>query len=260
MTQLGMVHFVTARAGFRRRLAASRAERLGRPIRGDEFDDHGMLVEVDGPPAPPMAFHLVYSDARNQLSGRCVTLQSIKEEIADLRLWAYCHMRSAMRGFVASRVVEATDLSTGEVHEDGLRFFRSHPLLRPLTADSLAAMSPETLALQECRDEIIVLSFVGAADGDFDEDEQEQIVRHVMLRTDEPLQESVIRQRVRSWAPDERAFERALSRLCAGEGDAVSLMRSMRRVIDADGEVDPEEVAFASEVQGRLEAAGRLTA
>ena len=30
------------------------------------------------------------------------------------------------------------------------------------------------------------------------------------------------------------------------------------RVIDADGEVDPEEVAFAAEVQRRLEVAGRL--
>lgn len=258
MTQLGMDHFVTARAGFRRRLSASRAERLGRPIKGHEFDDHGMLIEVDGPPAPPMAFHLVYSDARNQLSGRCVTLQSIREEIADLRIWAYCHMRLAMRGFMASRVVETTDLSTGEVHEDGLKFFRDHPMLRPLTADGLASISAETLALQECRDEIIVLSFVGAADGEFDEEEQEMIVRHVMLRTDEPLQESVIRQRVRSWVPDERAFERALGRLCAGEGDATALMKSMRRVIDADGEVDPEEVAFASEVDARLRAAGRL--
>lgn len=258
MTQLGLDHFVTARAGFRRRLSASRAERLGRPIKGHEFDDHGMLIEVDGPPTPPMAFHLVYSDARNQLSGRCVTLQSIKEEIADLRLWAYCHMRLAMRAFVASRVVEATDLSTGEVHEDGLTFFRGHPLIRPLTADGLAAMSAETMALQECRDEIIILSFVGASDGEFDEEEQEQIVRHVMLRTDEPLNEGLIRSRVRSWAPDERAFDRALNRMCEGEGDPVSLMRSMRRVIDADGEVDSEETAFANEVQARLTAAGRL--
>ena len=79
-----------------------------------------------------------------------------------------------------------------------------------------------------------------------------------MLRSDEPLRESVIRQRVRSWVPDERAFDRALNRLCAGEGDPVALMRSMRRVIDADGEVDPEEVAFASEVQKRLVAAGQF--
>lgn len=257
-TSLALDHFVTARARFRRRLSQDRAARLGRPITGHEFDDHGMLVEVEDPPAPPMAFHLVYQDAKNALSGRCVTLRNLLHEITDVRLTAYCHMRSAMRMFMASRVVEATDLATGEVHDDGLGFFRDHPLLRMMTADEAAAKSPELLALQDCRDEIIILSFVGASDGDFDEDEQEQIVRHVMLRSDEVLDEAAIRRRVRAFVPDERAFERALNRLCAGEGHPVAMMRSMRRVIDADGEVDPEEVAFAAEVQRRLETAGRL--
>jgi tellurite resistance protein len=32
----------------------------------------------------------------------------------------------------------------------------------------------------------------------------------------------------------------------------------MRRVIDADGEVDPEEIAFAEEIQRRLSDAGRF--
>lgn len=258
MTDLTIEHFVTARAGLRRRLASVRAERLGRPIKGQEFDDHGMLVEVDDPPAPPMAFHLVYSDANNRLSGRCVTLRNLKHEVTDVRLTGYCYMRSALRMFMASRVVEATDLATGEVHDDGLAFFREHPLLQMMTADEAGAKSPELLALQDCRDEIIVLSFVGASDGDFDEGEQEAIVRHVMLRSDEPLRESVIRRRVQAFMPDERAFERALNRLCAGEGDPRALMRSMRQVIDADGEVDPEEVAFAGEVQRRLTIAGRL--
>ncbi|MBX9460681.1 MAG: TerB family tellurite resistance protein [Brevundimonas sp.] len=258
MTMLTIDHFLTARAGLRRNLSQSRAERLGRPIKGHEFDDHGMLVEVDDPPAPPMAFHLIYSDARNALSGRCVTLNSLKHEVTDVRLTGYCYMRSAMRMFMASRVVEATDLATGEVHDDGLEFFREHPLLKMMTASEVAARSPELLALQDCRDEIIILSFVGASDGDFDEDEREQIVRHVMLRSDEPLHEPTIRRRVASIVPDERAFERALNRLCAGEGDPAALMRSMRRVIDADGEVDAEEVAFASEIQARLRAAGRL--
>lgn len=258
MSVLSLDHFVTARAGFRRRLSASRAERLGKPIKGHEFDDHGMLVEVDGPPAPPMVFHLLYQDARQQISGRCVTLQTVKEELTDVRLWAFCHFRSAMRGFMASRVVEATDLSTGEVHDDGLSLFREHPLLKRVSIDTMASLSPEVLALQECRDEIIILSFVGAADGDFDEDEQEAIVRHVMIRASEHLNESTIRQRVRSWAPDERSFDRALARMCAGEGDARELMRSMRRVIDADGEIDVEEMAFAEEVRTRLAAAGRL--
>lgn len=257
MTSLSLDHFVTAKAGLRRRLAADRAERLGRAISGHEFDDAGMDISVEDPPAPPMAFHLIYSDAKSQLSGRVVTLWNLRHELTDVRLTGRCHMRQQRRMFMASRIVEATDLATGEVHDDGLAYFREHPLLRDITSDAAAEQSPELIALQDCRDEIIVLSFVGASDGDFDEDEQDEIVKHVMYRSDEPLSESVIRQRVRSWVPDERAFERALARLCAGEGDAAALMRSMRRVIDADGEVDPEEVAFASEVQERLRAAGR---
>ena len=127
-----------------------------------------------------------------------------------------------------------------------------------MTAGSLAALSPEVIALQECRDEIVILSFIGAADGDLDEDEQEEIVRHVMMRADEDLDEATIRRRVRSWSPDERAFDRALARLCGGSGDARALVRSMRRVVDADGEIDPEEIAFVAEVEDRLKAAGRI--
>jgi hypothetical protein len=258
MSELNFDHFVTARSAFRRRLVGVRAERLGRPVRGAEFDDDGMQVEVDDPPAPPMAFHILYQDTKLQLTGRCITLRTLLNEIAEIRLTAYCHMRSAPRMFLASRIAEATDLATGEVHDDALGFFRDHPLLRYMTADDAASRSPELLAVQSCRDEIIILSFVGAADGEFDEDEQDEIIKHVMLNWDEPLDETLVRKRVQSWVPDERAFERALVRLCAGEGNPRALMRSMRRVIDADGEVDPEEVAFASEVQRRLAAAGRI--
>ncbi|MDO9429864.1 MAG: TerB family tellurite resistance protein [Phenylobacterium sp.] len=258
MNSLNLDHFVTARVAFRRRLTGARAERLGKRIGGSEFDDHGMLVEVDDPPAPPLAFHMVYSDAKQQLSGRCITLRNLLHEVAEVRLTAYCHMRNALRTFVASRVVELTDLATGEVHEDGLAYFRQHPLLGHATADDLTNRSAELLAVQACRDEIIILSFVGASDGDFDEDEQNEILKHVLLSVDEQLNENEVRRRVQSWVPDERAFERALARICAGEGDAKALMRSMRRVIDADGEVDSEEVAFASEVQTRLIQAGRL--
>lgn len=253
-----MQHFVAARAAFRRRLADARAIRLGRPIQGSEFDDDAMLVEADDPPAPPMAFHILYTDARQRVSGRCVTLRNLLHEVADIRLTAYCHMRQALRTFVASRVVEATDLSTGEVHEDGLGYFRSHPLLRQASASDIAERSSELLAVQACRDEIIILSFIGAADGDFQEDEQDEIVKHVLYSVDEPLDEADVRRRVASWVPDERAFERALSRICAGEGDAKALMRSMRRIVDADGRIDADEVAFVGEVQSRLAAAGRL--
>lgn len=260
MTTLNVDHFVKARATLCRQLQATRAERFGREIKGPQFDDDVMSApQVEDPPAPPMAFHMIYRDSKGDYSGRVVTLRNLKHEVAEIRLTAFCHWRSALRMFMASRVVEATDLATGEVHEDGLEYFIRHPLLQGMTADSLANMSLETLALQECRDEIIILSFVAAADGDFELGESDEIVRHVMNRVpEEGLRESEIRRRTRYFVPDERAFEQALGRMCAGGGDARSLMWSMRRVIDADGEVDPEETAFANEVEQRLRTAGRL--
>lgn len=261
MTTLNLDHFINARAAMCRQVQAVRAQRFGREIKGPQFDDELMSSSpaIEDPPAPPVAFHLIYRDVKGDYSGRVVTLRNLRHEMDEIRLTAFCHWRSAIRHFMASRVVEATDLATGEIYDDGMEYFLRHPLLEGLSTDRLANMSLETLALQECRDEIIILSFVAAADGDFDIGESDEIVRHVMNRVpEEGLRESEVRRRTRYFVPDERAFEQALSRMCAGGGDARALMRSMRRVIDADGEIDPEEAAFATEVQQRLSAAGRL--
>jgi hypothetical protein len=83
-----------------------------------------------------------------------------------VRIGAYCHERRAFRTFLASHIVEATDLSTGEVHADALAFFEHHALLAGLAPD--ARYSLETMALQECRDEVTILCIVAAADGDVD--------------------------------------------------------------------------------------------
>jgi len=251
--------FIKARAEMGRRQAVRRALRYGREIRGPESDAYEMMLEVDAPPSPPMAIHMVYQDSKAQLSHRTITLRRLTSEIDEVRVWAYCHMRNAMRSFLGSRAVEVTDLATGEVHEDGLGFFRSHPVVKHMTADDLAVMSPGLLAIQECRDEIILLSFLAASDGDFDEAETDAIVLHVMNAVPDPdVLEADVRARVRAFTPDEIAFDRALGRMCAGAGNAARLVRSMRKVIDADGEIDAEEVAFASEIEGRLRSAGRL--
>ncbi|HYF22923.1 MAG TPA: TerB family tellurite resistance protein [Caulobacteraceae bacterium] len=251
---LNFEHFVAARSALCQRIAEARAHRLGKKIGGAEFDEMGVELDVDAPPAPPIAYHLIYKAASGELTGRCVTLQRIVHEVAEVRVQAVCHLRKKYREFLATRIVEITDLSTGEVDDDGLAYFRRHPLLRQATADHIAAMSDELLTIQDCRDEIIVLSFVAAADGLFDENEQDEIVKHVLYRADFPLNEAEIRRRVASWIPDERAFWHALGRLEAGEGDARALLTSLRRVIDADGDLDEEELAFAGEIERRLKA------
>lgn len=259
MSTLSLEHFVTARAAMGRRLAARRAERFARPIHGHSFDSADMSIEVDDPPAPPIAFHLVYQDASNKLSGRNFTLRNLKTEWTEIRLSGICHFRNALRTFLASRVVEVTDLSTGEISEDGLEYFRGHPLLQGLNSAEASEKSPAAWAVQECRDEIIILSFVAASDDDFAEAEEDQIVAHVLdFACDEAVTEAEVRRRIRAYVPDELAFDRALSRICQGSGDPKALMRSLRRVVDADGELDTEEVAFVSEIAMKLTDAGRI--
>lgn len=251
--------FTAKRGAVGRGAIARRAERLGKMVGGHEFDDEHM-APIDGDrSAPPLAFHIIYADTKQNLTGRCITLRNLQEELEEVRVTAYCHLRHALRSFIASRIVETTDLATGEVHEDGLAYFSSHPLLRHTTADVLASRSGEILAVHECRDEIIILNFVGASDGHFDDDELDEVVKHVLNRCpEEGLSEGEIRRRVRSFVPDEYSFSRALDRICRGSGDARALVRSLRRVVDADGELDPEEVAFTIEIENRLGAAGRL--
>ncbi|HYD26927.1 TerB family tellurite resistance protein [Brevundimonas sp.] len=255
---LNFEHFVRVRSALTGRAAEARAERFGRPVGGAAFDDDAMMVMVDAPPADPIAFHMVYTDAKKDLTGRCITVRSLREELDEVRVGAICHFRNALRSFLGSRIVELTDLATGEVHDDGLAYFRSHPFLRPATADVLSGLSNEILAMQACRDEIILLTFVGAADGMLDPDEMDEIVKHVFDSADDALDEGEIRRRAASFVPDERAFYRALDRICERDGDARLLMRSLRRVVDADGEVDVEEIAFVDEIARRLEAAGKL--
>jgi len=196
----------------------------------------------------------LYCDGDCRVTRPVHDVQAHRIELDEVRVTAVCHYRAALRSFIASRMVEVTDLATGEVHEDGLSYFLAHPMLKPPTPDSLASLSDEILALQECRDEVIVLTFVGAADGLLDPDEMDEIVRHVFDRYDAPLEEHEVRRRAAAFVPDERAFYRALDRIAAGAGDARALMRSLRKVVDADGEIDAEEIAFVDEISRRLEA------
>lgn len=251
--------FIAARAAAGRARAMTQAISLHRRIEDDAADDAGMVAGGSAVmDAPPLSFHLRYRDARQQVSGRCITLRGLSQDDQDIKILALCHLRGALRTFVASRIVEITDLTTGEIHVDGAGFFRQHPLLRAQAPKDAVPPTPEMRAIEACRDEIVILSFVAAADGDVAASERDEILKHVLLSVDDPLNEAAVRRHLQGWLADELAFTQAIARLCAGQGRPKALMRSLRRVIDADGEVDPEEVGFVHEVQTRLWDAGRL--
>lgn len=149
--------------------------------------------------------------------------------------------------FWAHRIEQVFCIVTGEVHEDAVHFFDTHPML-------CSPKDPEAYALKVLRHEIDLLTIVAASDGVVDEDEQERILVHVFDRLPQmQLDEPILRHRLALLMPDTQAYENALLQLGRYKaGDPVALLRSLRKVVDADRRVAPEEVVFVEEISARL--------
>lgn len=206
-------HFIRARDELCARIVAVRTQRFGRVIKGVEFEDDPTMIMADlgGDEAPPMAFHLIYRDAKDNLTGRGFKMVRLATKDNDITVGGVCYLRSKYRAFRASRIVELTDLATGEVFEDGVSFFTKHPLIGP----SAIMPSEEEKAIKALRDEVVVLTFIAASDGEIHEAEMDEIVKYVAFNWDEPVDENRLRKRIISFVPDANAFHQAMNRMHA---------------------------------------------
>lgn len=201
-----------------------------------DFDDSAALI-----------YHLTYIDAGGDESVRIVTLRRIDPDRNGLKLLCWCHAAGALRHFRVDRIRQVFCIVTGEVFDEAESYFLDHPMLT-------APGDPEAYALSVCRHEVSVLTILAAADGRFDPGEQERILVHVYDRCAHlDLDEGLLRRRLAKLAPDVAAFEAAMIRMGRfGSGDPIALRRSMRKLVDADGRIAPEEVEFVAEVEARL--------
>lgn len=252
---LSSEHFVTVRQALAGRAAAERYRQhraRGTTPTPTVFADGADMSPNDrnATGAPPLVYHLTYEDADGNPSTRIVTLRRIDPGRDYIRLVCWCHSANDVRVFQVDRIKEIFCVVTGEVYDDAVRYFTDHPMLNE-------PVDPEGYALAVCKHEVNVLVCVGAADGYFDPDEQEKVLIHVYDRMPQlSLDEFVLRKRIAKLAPDVRAFESAMWKMGRfHSGDPVLLMRSLRKVVDADGQLAPEEVAFVSEIQQRLQSA-----
>lgn len=246
--------FVAVRAALAQRAADAKFLAKGRFNRGEADDSAAMSRISPGDNAPPAVFHLTYVDSTGVVTERVVTVRRIERRDGHFRLHCKCHLRDAPRVFATERVEQVFDVITGEVHEDATRYFAEHPLFTD-------PREPEQVAIATCRDEINVLTVVGAADGLFDPDEQDQLLMHVFDRCDHlRLDEGLLRQMLALITPDEVTFSGSLDRLRRyRSGDARKLLRSLRKIVDADGYLHPSEVAFVVEIERHLAATAEKT-
>jgi len=250
MSWVSLDHFVTVKAALGTQAAATRFLNIGgKASAADAEDSLEMAVAGTGAETAPIVFHLVYEDAAGNVSQRIVTVRKIETGRSGPMLLCFCHLRQRARRFSLDRVMEVFDVSTGEVHGNPVAFFLGHPLLT-------AAESHEDRAFRLCSDDLTILTVVGAADGRFDPDEQDQLLVHVFDRyEDGTLDEDLLRGRLSLLTPDHASFFRSLSRVRPEDGRL--LRRSLRRIVDADGHVDPAELAFIETIEGHLVGAGQ---
>jgi len=249
MSWLGLDHFVAVKAALATQAAATRFLDVGGKRSTAQAEDSVEMAGADdAPDTAPIVFHLVYEDSAGNLSQRIVTVRKIETGRSAPMLLCFCHLRQRARRFSLDRVLEVFDVSTGEVHSDPVAFFLNHPLL-------MVAESHEDRAFRLCSDDLTILTVVGAADGRFDPDEQDQLLVHVFDRyEDGALDENVLRGRLSLLTPDHASFFQSLSRVRSEDGRL--LRRSLRRIVDADGQLDPAELAFVETIEGHLVGAG----
>ena len=245
MSWVSLDHFVTVKTALGTQAAATRFLNVGgKASAADVEDSVEMAGSTNVAETAPVVFHLTYQDAARNVSQRIVTVRKIETGRSGPLLLCFCHLRQRARRFSLDRVLEVFDASTGEVHSNPTVFFLNHPLLT-------VAESHEDRAFRLCSDDLTILTVVGAADGRFDPDEQDQLLIHVFDRyEDGVLDEDLLRRRLSLLAPDHASFFASLSRVRPENGRL--LRRSSRKIVDADGVIDPAELAFVETIEAHL--------
>jgi len=205
-----------------------------------EEDGSDADFEVEDVEPFSMAMDIEYRKSINETVLRRIKLIKVIEKNDDVNISCWCFLRESYRTFKLSKIVSVIDIGSGEVFDDARTYFVECGILNP--------MSDEAKAVRQCFNELIVLSFLGACDGAFLPCEQEAILHHVLERYDAPLNEDDIRRRLGQIMPDERAFRRAVRSLEADDTARRALVRSIRRVIDADGHAHENEIIIGAEL------------
>lgn len=247
MTSLNLDHFVAVRTALAQRIADAKFLAKGRVNRAQNPDSEEMLSGGEAEEVAPAIFHLSYENAAGEYSERVVTVRRVERRGDQAMLHCFCHLRNAPRAFTTDRISEVFDAMTGEVFSEAGQYFTQHPLFTN-------PRQPEQEALKICRDEINILTVVGAADGLFDPDEQDRVLMHVFDRCDHlTLDEAEVRHLLARIAPDQSSFSSSLTQMQRFKrGGSRALMRTLRKLVDADGILAPEEVAFVHEIEARL--------
>lgn len=211
---------------------------------------HEVEVEV----SVGQAVGIEYQDSAGALSRRIATVLRVKPGPEALLAVSWCYMRAAHRSFRVDRITALIDLQSGAIESeradiDGVFAI----LLQARLADGYEATRT---IIDEAGPAISILSYLSRCDGRVHPSETQAILSfldatatHVGL----PLNGDVARRIVGRMHVTTEIFHRSLDRLT--RLDQVTQQRlalAIRRLVDADGWLAPEETACLIELQGMI--------
>ena len=213
--------------------------------------DHDMEPEpatvLDIGPLSTVRLAIHYEDGAGERSHRVVQVKGVQARGEDRYLYGFCELRNGFRSFRIDRIVEIVDMRTGEVPEDPQAY------LAPLIDLAKPPRSPTRRKatdglLAESVNGLVVLIYFANSDGELHPAERAILWDYLDWQKDRcSLRGSVAKPAVdalmRTMFPSRDQFAEALEALVISEHiHAQFVLDRVREIIDADGQLDEEEV------------------
>lgn len=203
----------------------------------------------------PFLVMLKYRNYEGIYSERVIEIKKVAPKATDFKFGGFCHNSRLFKTFLASRIIEISDLNTGEVFDDGLRFFRHHPFAAKF---STSVLPPVLNEMSKLKDEIYLLALLALSDNDFHPFEFDFIVNFVANAAEIILSEDEIIRNLPLCVPNTDAIVTAIESICNKPDSVREFYRALINVKDADGIEHANEVAFVQYILNKLKAAGKV--
>jgi len=189
---------------------------------------------------------ITYTDSKGQKSERRITMYSVNPTIDnDYMIRAYCHERKAPRTFKMSRIVELTDMETGEIFDNPTKYFLDR------FEDSPIGLI--TKCFQKLESEILILTFVARADGYLRKKERQIIMDFINKNSSTNLDSNLLENEIRRTYCESQDFRKCLKNLSSKTTEKRNEILTLSTdIVNTDKNPDPLELGALELIKKEL--------
>jgi hypothetical protein len=203
----------------------------------DQIEDYNGKNTITTIPLHEMIF-ITYKNAKGEISQRRITVDRIEtKEDGDCCLKSYCHEREELRDFLLSRIIEISDISTGEVIDDPFNYFNGR------------YGDPEMFAinkvLEDFEKEILAMVFIGRSDGVLKKCERKVILDFISKKANVSFDTENLDKEIKRMNCFPDVFRKYLKHISEKSSDSnkEELLNNIEMIVKADKKVDQFEEA-----------------